>query len=203
MILYFSQSKDLRNSMGIEDKLPEFIKVYFMDLEINLVKVGNIHTGKNNLNHIKWFEYKLELPQELKGPIAVLENYDNIVLNYFKITSKCKEDAEKKCLYNHVSISDTPNIDMNTGNIHPTKEYVRDFREDEIRQIVLCNRDGPKLNLSLKDKEANLYSNITCEDIYVNKASYFPMIDESNDSCIMHDFMKTVWSELKKLGLAI
>ena len=39
--------------MGIEDKLPEFIKVYFMDLEINLVKVGNIHIGKNNLNHIK------------------------------------------------------------------------------------------------------------------------------------------------------
>ena len=122
--------------MGIEDKLPESIKVSFMDLEINLVKVGNIHIGINNLNHIKWFEYKLELPQELKGPIAVLENYDNIALNYFKITSKCKEDAEKKCLYNHVSISDTPNIDMNTGNIHPTKEYVRDFREDEIRRYI-------------------------------------------------------------------
>ena len=188
--------------MGIEDKLPEFIKVYFMDLEINLVKVGNIHIGKNNLNHIKWFEYKLELPQELKGPIAVLENYDNIALNYFKITPKCKQDAEKKCLRQGVSTSETPNIDMRTGNIHPTKEYIRNFKEDKIRQMVLCNGDGPKLNSSLKDIETNLYSNIIDEGIYVNKASYFPIIEDLNGVCIIHNFMKTVWSELKKRGLS-
>lgn len=178
-----------------KDKLTEDKKII---LKRQDNKKNPIHNGTGSLNYIKWYEYKWKT----KIGVDELDCYDNIALSFFRITPKCKKDAEKNFIYNGVSKKDCPepHIHTESGNIHPGKKYVEQYG-DKIYQIVLCNGLGPKINVT--NKENNLYQS---EELYVHKASYYPLIEDEEE---LHDdirylFLKKVWEklmdELKKLN---
>lgn len=121
------------------------------------------------------------MPPDIGEYIEELRSYDNIALSFFRITPECKESAETNFIKNGVTEPNCPlpHIDLKSGNIHPNQEYVEQYDEKTISQLVLCNGLGPKISTSTGvgadnfDSEVNLYPN-NSDVLYVHKAFIIP-----------------------------
>lgn len=164
-----------------------------------------IHKGRGELDYIQWCEYRL--PSDFGKYIEELSHYDTIALSFVRITSECKEKAETNLINSGVTAADcpVPHIDMKSGNIHPSREYVKQYDENVISQLVLCNGLGPKISrkngagTAHFDSKDNLYPN-NSEKLYVHKASYYPLIREEErlKGDIQYLFLSLVWEKLKE-----
>ena len=159
------------------------------------------HTGQNNLNDIIWYEYKIVNYKEKN-----LE-YDNICISFCKVTELERQNASKHVFETKVSLPETirPHIDANSGNIHPSKEFIKKHTSRQISQLVLCNGLGPSVKLS---KSLDLSNN---NDFYiytkkkaVQKACYFPLIDEHDSNLVnnwRYKLLEELWEILKDLEI--
>lgn len=103
-----------------------------------------------------------------------------------------------------------PHIDLKSGNIHPSQEYVEQYDEKTISQLVLCKGLGPKISTSTGvgadnfASEDNLYPN-NSKKLYVYKASYYPLIREEEriKGDIRYLFLSLVWEKLKEENIVI
>lgn len=169
------------------------------DKKIILKRQGKKHSGRANLNYIKWYEY--QLPSDIDNYIEEINCYDNIAISFFTITPECKENAEQNIIKNGVSKIDcsVPHVDGNTGNIHPGTDYAEDPKNKNY-QIVLCDGPGPNIynknfNNNLYPANENLYHS---KELYVHKASYYPLIydEEELHDDIRYLFLKEIWEKL-------
>lgn len=182
--------------------------------EITLTRKSYIHQGQGELKHIKWCEY--QLPSDIGEYIEELRSYDNIALSFFRITPECKESAETNLIKTGVTEPNCPlpHIDLKSGNIHPSQEYVEQYDEKTISQLVLCKGLGPKISTSHGvcadelDQKYNLYPNLypnNSKKFYVHKASYYPLISEEEE--LKKDkrylFLSFVWEKLKEKNIVI
>lgn len=197
-------------------EIPKELKIrltkdeFKVDKEITLTRKSYIHQGQGELKHIKWCEY--QLPSDIGEYIEELRPYDNIALSFFRITPECKESAETNLIKTGVTEPNCPlpHIDLKSGNIHPSQEYVKQYDEDTISQLVLCNGLGPKISTRNGvgadnfDSEDNLYPN-NSNVLYVHKASYYPLISEEKGlkKDMRYVFLSLVWEELKKESIVI
>lgn len=160
-----------------------------------------IHKSRGELDYIQWCEYRL--PSDIGEHIKELSSYDNIALSFFRITPECKESAVKNLIETGVSEPNCPipHIDLKSGNIHPSREYVNQYDKNTISQLVLCNGLGPKISTSHSVGAAkdNLYPN-NSDALYVHKASYYPLISEEEGlkGDVRYVFLSLVWEEQKK-----
>lgn len=178
--------------------------------EITLTRKSYIHQGQGELKHIKWCEY--QLPSDIGEYIEELRSYDNIALSFFRITPECKESAETNLIKTGVTEPNCPlpHIDLKSGNIHPSQEYVEQYDEKTISQLVLCKGLGPKISTSTGvgadnfASEDNLYPN-NSKKLYVYKASYYPLIREEEriKGDIRYLFLSLVWEKLKEENIVI
>lgn len=95
-----------------------------------------------------------------------------------------------------------PHIDLMSGNIHPSQEYVKQYDKNTISQLVLCNGKGPKISTSTGTD--NLYPN-NSDVLYVHKASYYPLISEEKglEEDMRYVFLSFVWEKLKEENIVI
>lgn len=209
-------------------EIPKELKIvltkdkFKVDKEITLTRKdyykSYIHKGRGELDYIKWCEYRL--PSDIGKYIEELRPYDNIALSFFRITPEYKESAEKNLIETGVTKSNcpVPHIHLTSGNIHPSREYVqgyvKQYDEDTISQLVLCNGLGPKISTSHGvcadelDQKYNLYPNLYpnhSKKLYVHKASYYPLISEEKGlkEDIRYVFLSLVWEKLKEESIVI
>lgn len=205
-------------------EIPKELKIvltedkFKVDEEITLTRKSYIHQGQRGLKHIKWCEYRL--PSDIGECIEELRPYDNIALSFFRITPECKESAETNLIETGVSEPNcpVPHIHLTSGNIHPSREYVqgyvKQYDENTISQLVLCNGLGPEISTSHGvcadelDQKYNLYPNLypnNSKKFYVHKASYYPLISEEEE--LKKDkrylFLSLVWEKLKEENIVI
>ena len=159
--------------------------------DITLKFNNKLHIGRNELNNIKWFQFKFD--KELKGL------YSAINLMFFKVDENTLNNS-KKCVViggKGVSTMMVPHIDERTGNIHPGKGYVDSFGHNKIYQLVLVNTSkvdpGPKtMNIEVT---SDVYSYST--DCLVHKSCYFPRIDNSiPENDFRYEFLKQVCKKI-------
>ncbi len=117
---------------------------------IKLELDSKLHYGRDNLRDIEWYEYKIVNHEEKK----II--YDNICLSFFRITEEIRLEASKNIIEKRVSYAETirPHIDYNSGNVHPSKEFIKIHNTNEILQLVLCKGLGPNTK---NQQEDNVY----------------------------------------------
>jgi hypothetical protein len=165
--------------------------------EFILRKCERLKFGKNNLSDIKWYEYKI-----VNNDILDLK-YDSVAVMSFAITEEIRESAAENIITNKVSDEKTPrpHIDYKTGNVHPSKEYVKENGYEVVRQLVLGRRLGPKTPdiKNYNDCEVYFYKNTprqrTC---LIHKACYYPLIekDKSLEDDWRYKLLSAIWKAI-------
>ena len=154
---------------------------------IRLTRSCKLISGRNELGFIKWYTYQIDNKDEL-GLV-----YDCIAVSFARITPDLLKKAKERIIQTGVSKAQTPNIDANTGNIHPTSKEVIPPPEGKVQQLVLCNGRGPLTSNFFETDDCYCY---TC----VHKACYYPLIDEKDEERFKNDertvILKAVWNAL-------
>lgn len=172
--------------------LPEKIEIDNCNLELKTDRneKPRIFWGRNNLSKIRWYVYEITNASELKML------YNQIVLSPCRIVQgKELDNAKKNILTKEISRCEDSNIDAITGNIHILNEMKDGY--SEIKQLVLCNNDGPQIQGYSEDDE-NIYYN------YVHKACYYPLIkdnDKKNDKLTSnwrYKLLSNLWEKLSE-----
>ncbi len=147
---------------------------------VTLKKGKKLSSGRNNLNDIKWYTYKIE-NHNILGI-----DYDCIALSFSRITEEILKEAWKSIVREGVSTAERPNIDGNSGNIHP-----KNAGNSKIRQLVLCYESGPLTPHFEETEDYYFYS-------AVHKACYYPLIrdDKRLHKDYRYKFLKEIWKAL-------
>lgn len=160
--------EEILEKSDLPDKL-ENISVDGKISNITLSKVNRLICGINNLDSIKWFRYICS--DEIDG-------YAAVNLMFFKIDKKMFDEARTRIALENVSLTVTPHIDGNTGNIHPSHSDILKSGYSKIRQLVLCANKK-------SDPGPNTPNIEVTDDVYeyslktkVHKACYFPLIED-------------------------
>ena len=154
---------------------------------IKLTRSNRLSTGRNDLSFIQWYTYKIDNKDELGL------DYDCIAVSFARITQDILNQARERIIQIGVSTAQTPNIDANTGNIHPSPKEVSKAPDRKVQQLVLCNGSSPLTSNFLETDEYYFY---TC----VHKACYYPLIDDKDNERFKNDertiILKAVWNAL-------
>jgi hypothetical protein len=179
--------------MSLFDKLPEEICANGIKLRLDT----STHKGICNLTDIKWYEYKIVNSDTLDI------KYDNVAVMSFAITKDIRKLAEKNIIERNVSSKETPrpHIDYETGNVHPSKEYVKENGYEVVRQLVLGRRLGPKTPdiKNYNDCEMYFYKNTPRQKgCLIHKACYYPLIeaDKSLESDWRYKLLSEIWKAI-------
>lgn len=154
---------------------------------IKLELSNNMTHGVNELTDITWYKYKIKNPFEVNGV-----EYHYIHMMFFSINENIRKEAEKYIIEKNVSKAKRPHIDSNSGNIHPTKEYVVNATQQNlISQLVLCIKRDKGSNGPSPEKSEYKYDNV--------KACYYPLI-ENNENELKNDdrykLLKELWDKI-------
>jgi len=163
--------------------IPDTLKIETDEFGIiELEKRHRLSSGRNNLNDIKWYVYEID-----KSGHSHL-GYDCIILSFSLITLDTLLEAQKRIIKKDISTNERPNIDGNTGNIHPNKITENN---NKIKQLILCNGSGPLAPHFIETGEYYCYN-------AVHKACYYPLIcdEEALHENYRYKFLKKVWEEL-------
>ncbi|MBR6337017.1 MAG: hypothetical protein IKR76_04725, partial [Ruminococcus sp.] len=176
--------------IGLKDKYT----FEYGGINITLTKSGEWHRGANKLSDIQWFLYEMKI----QGLIPHINEYDRIGFMFTPITKENFTDSMLVMINVSKENAVYRNIDLNTGNVHPSKEDVEVAGYDEIKQLVLFNGNGPLTMQLVENDEYYIYS-------AVHKACYYPLIEDNDDlkNNIRYKFLRTVGEVISNAGAKV
>lgn len=158
----------------------------------------NPRQGINALKELRWVYYSIEgkFPDEWKS-------YDGVLFMPYCIDKSILHGAEEHVYFGGVSKGVRPNIDGNTGNIHPEKQPDFNKEKDIIKQLVLVAGSGP-MNNDMPVYEPHYYYEDKTKKCFIPQACYYPLIDtkdkEQVEKSFGYKFLKAIWTELIRKG---
>ena len=188
--------------------------MYFTELkksyefeEFTLTKGKRMSWGQNNLRNLKWITYTITWKENDVIP-EMWKQYDRVLFTAYKIGVDIQFEASKRVLKTGVSTAKCPNVDLNSGNIHPDISEHKITSKLMVMQLVLVSSKnssvGPALiynppeiqHQEITDKRYYNYS------VLVPKACYYPLIDENDEDIVKgefgYQFLKKIWEEIHK-----
>lgn len=188
--------------------------MYFTELkksyefeEFTLTKGKRISSGKNNLINLKWITYTITWKENDVIP-EMWKQYDRILFTAYKIDVDIQLDASKRVLKTDVSTAKCPNVDLNSGNIHPDISEDKITSKPMVMQLVLVSSKNSPVGPALIDIPPEIQHREITDKLYYNysvfvpKACYYPLIDENDAETVKDDFgyqfLKKIWEEIHK-----
>lgn len=188
--------------------------MYFTELkksyefeEFTLTKGKRISSGKNNLINLKWITYTITWKENDVIP-EMWKQYDRILFTAYKIDADIQVYASKCILKTAVSTAKCPNVDLNSGNIHPDISEDKITSKPMVMQLVLVSSKNSPVGPALIDIPAEIQHREITDKLYYNysvfvpKACYYPLIDENDEENVKsefgYQFLKKIWEEIHK-----